>query len=649
MVILSYRSPYLKKILSSIEKKNDGTLINIKLSNILPEIFQIILRYIYSGRLSLKDHDTSDIIKILITSKELDLQELIPYLESYLIENEGNWMEQNFDLIYRTSFDNDSFLQLQKFCKDLITENPEKIFNSSNFLSISKDLLLLILKNVDNKNNNDDDDDNINNNVNDNVNIINKMNQVQIWDYVLRWGIAQNSQVFTDPSNYSNDDFILLKNTLQNFIPFIKFTKFTSKEFLDKVYHYKKALPEDLCENLIIYFLDSNNNQNNNEKSISHTTSETDQLQTGLETIEKAKDAQSKPLIKEIRRIQSESQTTIETKKIQPKPLMVKKTSQIQQKTQMTKKNPAKPLMDNETSQIKPKPQMTKENQSKSLMEKVTIQIQPESQMIEETKANQSKLMMAKAINKIQLESQEMNQLKSLMANKIKPKPQTNNEAKANHSRPLMAEETNQIQQELPQSQIITNQHAELIIKWIDEANIEKSSKSHSLVSKFYYTPKSNCTNCKYKLKLLFRGSRDGFMPKEFHNICGKQSSTLAIIKVKDSNEILGGYNPIEWKSNFGYGTTKDSFIFSFANKENINDHIISRIEDEKKAINYGSLYGPSFGFGDLIVHGGPGNDNFYDSDNNYCKKSSYEKQIRNTNDTFSIEEYEIFQIIKKN
>src|SRR6266496_4352979 len=45
MVILYYRSPYLKRILSTNEKKNDGTLTHIKLPNILPEIFQIILRY----------------------------------------------------------------------------------------------------------------------------------------------------------------------------------------------------------------------------------------------------------------------------------------------------------------------------------------------------------------------------------------------------------------------------------------------------------------------------------------------------------------------------------------------------------------------------------------------------------------------------
>ena len=44
MVILNYRSPYLRRILSTHQKKNDGTLTHIKLSNISPEIFQIILR-----------------------------------------------------------------------------------------------------------------------------------------------------------------------------------------------------------------------------------------------------------------------------------------------------------------------------------------------------------------------------------------------------------------------------------------------------------------------------------------------------------------------------------------------------------------------------------------------------------------------------
>ena len=45
MVILNYRSPYLRRILSTNnKKKNDGNLAHIKLPNILPENFQMILR-----------------------------------------------------------------------------------------------------------------------------------------------------------------------------------------------------------------------------------------------------------------------------------------------------------------------------------------------------------------------------------------------------------------------------------------------------------------------------------------------------------------------------------------------------------------------------------------------------------------------------
>src|SRR5436190_23994136 len=47
MVILNYRSPYLRRILSTNKNKNDGTLAHIKLPNVLPEIFQIILRLAY--------------------------------------------------------------------------------------------------------------------------------------------------------------------------------------------------------------------------------------------------------------------------------------------------------------------------------------------------------------------------------------------------------------------------------------------------------------------------------------------------------------------------------------------------------------------------------------------------------------------------
>ncbi|RIA81897.1 hypothetical protein C1645_836207 [Glomus cerebriforme] len=58
-------------------------------------------------------------------------------------------------------------------------------------------------------------------------------------------GFAQNPELSSDPSSYSKEYFA----------SFIEFTKFISK-FLKNAYSYKKIIPEELCDNLIKYFLD---------------------------------------------------------------------------------------------------------------------------------------------------------------------------------------------------------------------------------------------------------------------------------------------------------------------------------------------------------------------------------------------------------
>ncbi|EXX63287.1 hypothetical protein RirG_153690 [Rhizophagus irregularis DAOM 197198w] len=362
MVILNYRSTYLQRILSTNKKKNDGTLVHIKLPNISPEIFQIILRYIYGGRLFLKEYDTLDIIKILIAASELNLQELVNHLQIYIIKNNKNWMEKNFNLVYQTSFENHSLLTLQKYCNDLISNRPEKILKSINSSSISEKLLVSIIQS-------------------------NKlqMSEIQVWKYVIKWGLAHNLKLPTDPATFSKDDFNILKITLQQLIPFI-------------------------------------NRPNDKSKIIQNID-----------------------------------------------------------------------------------------------------------------------------------------------------------------------------------SKIITPQHAALISNWIDKLNI--TNKSTSL----------------YEFKLILRGSRDGFEPNKFHEICDDRSCTITIIKVKFNNQILGGYNPIEWKSDRSYSATKDSFIFSFKNCDDINNHILSRVVKKNYAIFNDHTYGPSFGGVDLVLRGNSG----------YCIKDSYKKQIR--------------------
>ncbi|GBC13984.2 BTB/POZ protein [Rhizophagus irregularis DAOM 181602=DAOM 197198] len=226
-------------------EKNDGILEHVKLPNISPEIFQIILSYIYRGKISLEECDTSDIIKILSAACILSLQELVVYLQSFLIENKTKWMEENFGLIYQTSFENNSYLELQKYCTDLISKEPTKIFKSLNFSSIPEKLLISIIQN-------------------DYL----QMNEVQIWERVIKWGLAKNPELPSDFTNYSKNDIKILKNTLQQCIPFIRFYNLSSKEFTDNVLPYRKLLPKELYEDLLKTFLNLlDTNSKPNDKS----------------------------------------------------------------------------------------------------------------------------------------------------------------------------------------------------------------------------------------------------------------------------------------------------------------------------------------------------------------------------------------------
>ena len=141
-----------------------------------------------------------------------------------------------------------------------------------------------------------------------------------------------------------------------------------------------------------------------------------------------------------------------------------------------------------------------------------------------------------------------------------------------------------------------------------------------------------------YEFKLIFRGSRDGSYPENFHKICDNKSQTVTIAKVKDCNEILGGYNPIEWKSDRSWGITKDSFIFSFKNNDKIEDFILSHVMNDEKATYNAFNYGPTFGADDLYI---------WIWGACYSKKSSYKLPIRESQDYFDVEECEVFQVIK--
>ncbi|RGB27416.1 hypothetical protein C1646_386619 [Rhizophagus diaphanus] len=384
-------------------------------------------------------NDASDFIKVLAAADKLHLQELINYSQKYLIENKSELLEQHFEFTQQISSQSNNLLELQEFCTNLMARSPEKIFKSLDFTSLSKKTLISLIKRDDLQ-----------------------MKEIEVWEYVLKWGLAKNPTLILDPETWSDDDFKTMKNTLVRCLPSIRFFSLSSREFSQKVRPYQKLLNQQLYEELLNFYLDPGSVSNDNI--------------------------------------------------LRPRNIKI-----------------------------------------------------------------------------------------------------------------------NEIKSQINNSKIVDSNIILTVSKWID-----KMTNNDEIYRKLYLS---------YKFELLLRGSRDGFTPKRFHELCDGKPKTVTFIKVKGTEENIGGYNPLIWETSHIWGVTKNSFIFSFKNRY----VVISKVKNSNYALDFSTKCGPQFG-SDLNINSyKDSNSNEYTNFNeSCCKKRHYEKRIRDTENNFSIEDYEVFQIIRK-
>ena len=111
---------------------------------------QIIFeRYIYGGILFLDGVDPFGVFNVIIAAELLNLQELVDYLQTHLIEKEAKWMEEHFSSIHHSIFRYDSFIKLQNHCTEIMLKSPERIFKSPDFASLSEKSLISLIKRDD--------------------------------------------------------------------------------------------------------------------------------------------------------------------------------------------------------------------------------------------------------------------------------------------------------------------------------------------------------------------------------------------------------------------------------------------------------------------------------------------------------------------
>ncbi|CAG8452556.1 7305_t:CDS:2 [Scutellospora calospora] len=243
-VMLAARCPYFQTALSSKWAKKQGDIFIFRKPNISPKTFKEILLYLYTGTIDLVQQDGTDLIKILVAADELDLQKIVLVIKEYLIDNQSELLIRNPIRFVQSVFHYEICTSLRDYCLQAICENPQIIFGSSDYLSLDKPLLLRLL-NCDKL----------------------EMDEIDIWQNTLKWGIAQNSlKIKLDERNpaknllqWTDKDFIALSETLQDLIPLIRWIHIPSSDFLHKVRPFKKLLPQTLYEDILSFHLDSGN------------------------------------------------------------------------------------------------------------------------------------------------------------------------------------------------------------------------------------------------------------------------------------------------------------------------------------------------------------------------------------------------------
>jgi hypothetical protein len=69
-----------------------------------------------------------------------------------------------------------------------------------------------------------------------------------------------------------------------------------------------------------------------------------------------------------------------------------------------------------------------------------------------------------------------------------------------------------------------------------------------------------------FSLKLIFKASRDGFRPSDFHRLCNGIPNTLNILE-SEHGKIFGGFTSLVWANSGGWLPDAKAWIFSLTHK----------------------------------------------------------------------------------
>jgi serine/threonine protein kinase len=202
------------------------------------------------------------------------------------------------------------------------------------------------------------------------------------------------------------------------------------------------------------------------------------------------------------------------------------------------------------------------------------------------------------------------------------------------------------------------------LINFFESNILENNDGYKSYIIQWLKEPNQTYKDLK-DIKLLYRGSRDGFKAVDFHEKCNNKGETLVIIK---SNEdyIFGGYTEINWDNTTWNGKVGENnnsrregngneFVFTLKNPHNIQP---SKFNMKNEWLNHSiccdAKLGPIFGCNDIRIENECNNNNnsfsFYDFNRGeYCFNDTTGKKrlLFTGTKTYKVKEIEVFNIIR--
>ncbi|KAF0424741.1 btb/poz domain-containing protein 19-like [Gigaspora margarita] len=230
-LVLRARSTYFRAALSSNWARSDGNILIFNKPNVSPSVFEIILKYIYGASIDLPEKDVEFIIDVLTAAEELCLTELFDYIEDHILNNPEDLLN-HFALVYHFATQHGQFKKLLAFCTNTMEQDPSIVFETEDFINIDQSTLISILKKK-----------------------FLIMREIELWEKLVEWSIAQNISLTKDIDLWTFDDFTTFGNIVSPFIPHINFALISPSEFDKKVRPYKQSFGNDSYAQLWEYHL----------------------------------------------------------------------------------------------------------------------------------------------------------------------------------------------------------------------------------------------------------------------------------------------------------------------------------------------------------------------------------------------------------